>query len=336
MYTRFQIETEVSQNEVTQHLYNVGAWKAPGEDLLPSGFLKACGKPFTEVMAVLATRSLELAYFPRRFRSGHVIVLPKPGKTARQKETAGGWRPITLLSTTGKLLETIIGKRITYAAEEQRLLPQGQMGNRAERSTELAIRMVVDAAHTAWDRNAVATLLQLDIKGAFDTVNHRKLLHTLWAMGFPIWIVRWVRSFLADRTARLSFDGDTSEALRVCAGVPQGSPLSPILFLLYIASLYNALAAYPELLVIGFADDTNIMTFDRDPSANCRRLAHAWRICSEWAESRGMEFAPQKSELMHLTRAHAPCTQRVNLHAGDTQRTRIWGLGLAQAHRGIR
>ena len=115
------------------------------------------------------------------------------------------------------------------------------MGNRLERSTDLAIKLVVDATHVAWSHGAVASLLQLDIKGAFDTVNHTRLLHTLQVQGFPLWIVRWVRSFLDSRTASLFFDGESTPPHNVTAGVPQGSPLSPILFLLYTTSLYTLL-----------------------------------------------------------------------------------------------
>ena len=113
------------------------------------------------------------------------MVLRKPGKTQEQLKEAGSWRPISLLSAVGKVIETAMCNRIADAAEEYRLLPEGQMGNRRERSTELAIRMVTEAVHTAWSRGAIATLLQLDIKGAFDRVNHIRLLDTLREKGFP-------------------------------------------------------------------------------------------------------------------------------------------------------
>lgn len=101
--------------------------------------------------------------------------------------------------------------------------------------------------------------------------------------------------------------------MEVIAGVPQGSPISPILFLLYIASLYQELLKLPGLLVVRFADDTNIIVFSPDPKKNHESLSQAWHTYSTWAKIRGMEFAPQKSELMHFTRAHIPCTELVQL-----------------------
>ena len=304
--------------EIQEIIRNTGAWKAPGTgDHLPTGFLKACGYPLAAILAEITNTSFTLEYYPKRFCAGGVVVLVKPGKTIAQKRTPGGWRPITLLSALGKVIETAIGRRITEAAEAHQLLPEGQMGNRKDWSIELAIRVVTDAVYTAWSGRAIASLLQLDIKGAFDTVNYTRLLDTMQRKNFPPWVVRWLRSYLDDRTVRLRFDGEESGDIRLRAGVPQGSPLSPILFLLYIATLYKALAKCPGLLVVGFADDTNLMAFSRDVQANCRRLENAWRICEKWARSRGMEFAPQKSKLMHFTRAYKPLKNRVKLSSTE-------------------
>jgi retron-type reverse transcriptase len=157
-----------------------------------------------------------------------------------------------------------VSKRIAAAAEEHHLLPEGQMGNRKNRSTELAARNVKDAVNTAWRRGAVASLLQLDIKGAFDTVNHERLEFIMRNKGYPEWIIKWIRSFITDRTIRLRFDGAESAEIPLTAGVPQGSPLSPILFLIYIATLYEALEKHHDIITIGFADDTNLLTFDRE------------------------------------------------------------------------
>jgi hypothetical protein len=247
-----------------------------------------------------------------RFRCAEVVVLTKPGKTGKVLHTPGAYRPIALLSSISKVIEKTVSERIAAAAERYSLLPQGQMGNRPGRSTELAIRMVTDAVYTAWKHGATTSLLQLDIKGAFDTVNHIRLLDTLRKAGYPMWIVRWVRSFLETRTARLRFDGEATQPFDLLAGVPQGSPLSSILFILYIASLYEAIRV-DGVLVVGFADDTNLLSYSSDIAANCRRLESAWKQCEAWARTRGMKFAPEKSELLHFTRAHKAPAQRVRL-----------------------
>ena len=100
------------------------------------------------------------------------------------------------------------------------MLPNGQMGNRPGRSTETAIRLVTDAVETAWSHGAVASLLQLDIKGAFDTVLYARLTHTLLKKGIPKTVVRWVRSWLEGRGARLSFEGRVTKPIPLETGVP--------------------------------------------------------------------------------------------------------------------
>ena len=105
--------------------------------------------------------------------------------------------------------------------------------------------------------------MQLDLKRTFDTVDYLKLLDTLRAKGLPAWVVRWLKSWLEGRTTRLIFDGEASKPYKIRAGVSQGLPLSLILFILFISTLYDELNAIRGVRVIGFADDTNILVFAR-------------------------------------------------------------------------
>ena len=186
----FSILQEVSVHEVAEAIYGSGSWKAPGNDLLPMGFLKACGEPLFEVLAMLATRCFQLGFYPQEFKEAKSIVLPKPGKTPADYKTPDGYRPIALLPTLGKAIEAIMAARVTVVAEQHNLLPDEQMGNRQHRSTEVAVRLVVAQVQEAWRQKATTSLLQLDISAAFDTVNHTRLLNTLREMGFLGWIVR--------------------------------------------------------------------------------------------------------------------------------------------------
>jgi hypothetical protein len=228
---RFEVRREVTIKDIARALSETHSWKAPGEDLIPTGLIKACGRPLFQILAVLYTRCLELQWYPPRFKRAKTVVLAKPGKSPATYRTAKGYRPIALLPTLGKVLEAIMAKRVAEAAEWNGLLPDEQMGNRAGRSTELAVRLVVAQVQEAWRQGATTSLLQLDISGAFDTINHTRLLDTLRAYGFPGWLVRWIKAWLEDRRATLFFDGQATEPIPVRAGVPQGSPLSPILFI---------------------------------------------------------------------------------------------------------
>ena len=124
-----------------------------------------------------------LGHFPAAFKKAIVVILRKPGKSTAQLRQAGGWRPISLLSCVGKVLEGVVVTKMTTAAEECGILPPEQFGNREGRSPELATRVVIETIRAAWTASLLTSLLQLDLKGAFDTVNHEWLEVTLVGQG---------------------------------------------------------------------------------------------------------------------------------------------------------
>jgi hypothetical protein len=187
----------------------------------------------------LITVVFRVSYYPKSFCATCTIVLQKPSKP--DYSDLGTWRPIALLSTLRKIIETLAARRLSAFAEQEGLLPDSQIGNRINRLTETALKLLVEQVHTVWKaRNQVALVLSLDIAGAFDTVNHLRLLDNLRKKRIPLWFVQMVKSFLTEQTTTLLVDGKESAPRQLAASVPQGSPLSPILFLFYNALLLEA------------------------------------------------------------------------------------------------
>ena len=146
-------------------------------------------------------------------------------------------------------------------------------------------------------------MLSLDIAGAFDNVPHAKLLWILEKKGFPTWLVNTIASFLHERRTRIVYAGYESDWIHTNTGIPQGSPLSPILFLIYISGLLEKLQTPDnDTLGFGFVDDTNIIAWGVSAEDNCRRLNAAHSQCEDWAEEHGAKFAPDKYQLIHFTR----------------------------------
>ncbi|KAM5359789.1 hypothetical protein ACJZ2D_014222 [Fusarium nematophilum] len=144
----------------------------------------------------------------------------------------------------------------------------------------------------------------LDIKGAFDLINRLKQLDSLADKRVPDWLVTFVWSFLSDRSTALQMRGSTSEPFWVNVGIPQGSPLSPILFLFFAApSIEEACkvqGAPAEVHVFAYIDDTYLLAVSSDYDRNCKALEMYHERIMEWALAAGVEFSPQKYYVMHF------------------------------------
>ena len=130
-----------------------------------------------------------------------------------------------------------------------------------------------------------------------------RLLNNLRKKKVLLWFVQTVRSFLTGRTTTLVVDNEETASRQLNAGVPQGSPLSPILFLFYNAPLLEAVYQ-PELptLPLGFADDVNLLSYGESTATTCANLELSHEQCLDWARTHGMRFAPSKYTLTHFTR----------------------------------
>jgi hypothetical protein len=177
------------------------------------------------------------------------------------------------------------------------------MGNRKNRSTATALKLLIEQIHTIWSsKKHVATVLSLDILRAFDSVNHIRLLDNLRKKQVPLWFVRTVRSFLSKRSTTIVVDGVETAPQLLAAGVLQGSLLSPMLFLFYNAPLLEALDLLElRLSTLGFADDINLLTYSESTVVNCITLKSAHNRCLAWASTYRMKFALRKYTLTHFT-----------------------------------
>lgn len=260
------------------------------------------GQPLVHALRVIAQGCLDWEYYPQTFKLARTIALKKPGKPDYRQPRA--WRPIALLEVAGKVVEAVIGAHLRHLAEKQGLLPDRQMGARRGRSTETALALLLSQIRAAWEEpGAVATALSLDMSGAFDRVIRERLVHILRSKGIPRSIYGWVNSFMANRRTTLAFGNQETEGFDLPGGVPQGSSISPILFLFYNAELIEQCGETNSRLDrIGFVDDMNIVAFGRSTEDNCRRLERAHEQCTRWAGRHGAKFAPEKYELMHFSR----------------------------------
>src|SRR5215475_316799 len=147
----------------------------------------------------------------------------------------------------------------------------------------------------------IPSLLALDVQKAFDNVSHERLIHNLRKRKVPNKIIEWIYSFLSDRSTSVRLLDFESSIEKVDLGIPQGSPISPILYLFYNADLLEeSLDISLSITPTGFIDDISLLTFSKSIERNIQNLEKAYRKCLNWARSHGSRFNPEKSELIHF------------------------------------
>ena len=195
-------------------------------------------------------------------------MLPKVGK--KDKSSVRSWRPIALLSCVAKGLERIVAKRVTWTALTSGILSPQHGGALPKRS---AIDLVVAFTHDVEAALALGkqvTMITMDVQGAFDALLPRRLLARMARQGWPPTLLQLVRSFLTNRKVRVRLEKSTTPYYRVEYGTPQGSPLSPALYMLYLAELL----AQDPLLRFGYADDVSLYRATDSLDTNVDLLAN--------------------------------------------------------------
>ncbi|EEA25056.1 reverse transcriptase, putative [Talaromyces marneffei ATCC 18224] len=293
---------EITRHEIEQVVRSTPPDKAPGEDTIPNSFWHK----IISVPVVLSTlyeiynACVRKGYNPSHFQRSITVVLRKGG-TDRDYRTPKAYRPVALLNTLGKFLEAIIARRISYAMETEGLLPKSHLGGRKGISTDHAIQIILDRIRGSWGRgSAVVSMLLLDVSGAYDNAHHLRLLHNMRKRRLGH-LVPWVAAFLTGRSTCIRIPEGTSGRISTPTGIPQGSPISPILYLIYNADLIEDCAdPASHVSTSGWVDDVAIMATGRTEQETVRKLQKASGIADQWATRHASVFDRKKYQLIHF------------------------------------
>lgn len=318
-----QFDTFVITPENVKDVFdNLDISKSCGPDMMSPRLLKEASSILAKPYSKIFNQSLHLGKFPSSWKDANVTAIHKKD----DRSTPSNYRPISLLCQSGKSMERCIHKMMFNYIQEHKILTPFQSGFTPGDSTTFQLIHTYHTFCEAVDRGKEVRVVFCDISKAFDRVWHRGLLHKLAGIGCTKGILKWFSSYLSDRRQRVLLHGQASEWAFVKAGVPQGSILGPLLFLIYINDIVNELQASVRL----FADDTSLYLIIDNPNTAAIVLNNDLRHISSWADDWLVNFNPSKTCTMLISRKQEPIDHpplfMSNILIGNTNNHKHLGL----------
>ena len=256
--TSFKFST-ISFDFVCNELRNIKKNKSTGLPNMPARMLKdGChilAKPLTDMM----NRSLAEGSIPTEWKHATVTPIFKSGS----KTDPSNYRPISVLAVFSKILERAVHRMVYAYLQENKFLSMQQSGFRPLHSTTTCLTDITNSLLSNMDKRQLTGMVFLDLAKAFDTLDHTKMLQKLSNLGFSSSAVQWFNAYLSDRTQSIKVDNVLSDPLPIQYGVPQGSILGPLLFIIYINNI-SSVVNYCRVQL--YADDT--LLYVSSPSVN--------------------------------------------------------------------
>ena len=280
--------------EVESILKTLKLGKASGPNGLNNRVLKELSKELSSPLCSLFNQSLNCGVLPASHKIAHVSPIPKKGDLS----VTSNYRPISLLNAEGKVFERLVFKHLFNHLQNNNILSSLQSGFIPGDSTVNQLTYLYHTFCEALDAGKEVRAVFCDISKAFDRVWHAGLIHKLEAAGVAGEALVWFKDYLSDRRQRVVLPGASSDWAYIRAGVPQGSILGPLLFLVYINDIVEEIGSHIRL----FADDTSLFIIVDDPATSAARLNTDLEKISRWAITWLVTFNPTKSESFLVSR----------------------------------
>ena len=247
----------VSEEYVLKLLQETDKTKAPGIDGISGFFLKAGAEVLCKPITELCNLSISKSTFPSECKIAKLKPLYKKGPRTEAKN----YRPISLLPIISKVIEKVVQNQTQCYLDQNNILYKFQSGFRSHYSSNSCLSYLQNKIANGFDSGLMTGMILIDLQKAFDTINHTKLLKKLKALGFSEESILWFQSYLTNRTFLVSVDNILSSSCNLKCGVPQGSILGPLLFLIYVNDMPQASDKCDLFL---YADDSCLIFQSKD------------------------------------------------------------------------
>ena len=282
---------DITEEMVMKVLDRLDVNKSAGPDGITNRLLKMCKDALVKPLTKIFRKSIEMGIVPSAWKEANVSPLFKKGI----KTDPLNYRPVSLTSVVGKVFETIVRDALVKHVTENSIIKIQQHGFMKKKSTLTNLLEYLEALTFAHSAGTPIDVNYLDCRKAFDTVPHQRLALKLESLGIKENVLKWIKDFLLNRKQRVIIRGSVSEWLSVDSGVPQGSVLGPILFLIYINDLVEGL----ECPILLFADDAKIYK-EITCQADVETLRRDMKRIEAWSEKWLLTFNEDKCATMHI------------------------------------
>ena len=279
-------DIEFSPSDIIHTIKEISPTSAPGPDGITPKFLKDYAEELAEPLHLLWRKSLDSGDNPDGTHLAYITAIFKAG----DKSEAANYRPVSLTNHITKIFERIIKNELVFYLTRQQLYNETQHGFRKARSTQTNLIEYYESILHQLETNTAVDSIYLDFSKAFDKCDHGIILEKLTALGITGKLHNWIEDFLRNRMQIVVVDGSKSKPVNVISGVPQGSVLGPILFLILMYDITNGINSS---ILSSFADDTKIWRGVK--SQICKiQLQNDLNIIYNWALINNMEFNDKK------------------------------------------
>jgi ribonucleases P/MRP protein subunit RPP40 len=282
---------DITEDVIEDQLSKLKLDKSAGPDGIHPKVLYELRKVLKKPLRKLFVKSMESGEVPLAWREANVVPLFKKGS----KTDVGNYRPVSITSLVGRLFEQIIKDYLVKFLEENELIRNSQYGFRKGKSCASNLIVFWNYITEQLDKGYSMDVILLDLAKAFDKVSHKKLIHKLKCKGIGGSLILWIENWLKDRRQRVVLRGEFSEWESVLSGVPQGSVLGPLLFLVYIDDLEEGLEGF----LTKFADDSKLGHV-ADSEVDCKGMQRDLDKVYQWGVKWQMELNLDKCVVMHL------------------------------------
>jgi len=283
----------ITRREICEKIDGLDRNKATGPDEISVRVLKEIAPVIDGTLTTLFNRMISETYVPRSWKDANITPIHKKGT----RSYAGNYRPVSLTCQLSKLMESFLRDRIVAHLEKHQLLRPSQHGFRRKRSCVTNLLAFLDQVTECVDRGDAADVVYLDYQKAFDKVPHRRLLAKLEAHGISGKVLQWIKEWLNGRRQRVSLNGELSAWSNVSSGVPQGSVLGPVLFLIYVNDIDEGIRS----TMYKFADDTKLVK-EISSQNDVKELEEDLVKLENWSDKWQMTFNSSKCKVMHMGR----------------------------------